>query len=256
VSQENALKNISVVIITRNEEDNIASCLESVKWASEVIVVDSESTDRTPAICKHYHVRFYTMPWEGYSRQKNSAIEKSTKDWILSLDADERITPALKREIGMVLSSPGRKDGYFIKRKNFFLGKWIKHCGWYPDQNLRLFKREKGVFGVREVHERVDLNGVAGYLENPMEHHTYTSITEFMKRLDHYSTLAARELLKENKTYGIHHIIFRPIYTFVYMYIIRSGFLEGYYGFILSVFYSFYTFSKYIKLRELRASDP
>jgi len=256
VNQKKALENVSVVIITRNEEDNIEDCLESVKWAGEVIVIDSESTDSTSAICEQYDVDFHTEPWKGFSRQKNSAIEKATREWVLSLDADERITPALKREIGVVLSGPDRKDGYFIKRKNFFLGRWIKRCGWYPDYNLRLFRRERGLFGVREVHESVDLDGSAGYLENPMEHHTYKSIEDFMGRLDRYSTLAARELLKENRTYGMHHIIFRPVYTFVNMYIMRSGFLEGYYGFILSVFYSFYTFSKYVKLRELQGNKP
>ncbi len=252
MNQKKAFEDVSVVIITRNEEDNMGDCLESVKWAGEVIVVDSESTDSTSAICKQYDVAFHTEPWKGFSRQKNSAIEKATKKWVLSLDADERITPALKGEIGAILSGPRSKDGYFIKRKNFFLGRWIKHCGWYPDYNLRLFKREKGLFGVREVHESVDLDGTAGHLENPMEHHTYKSIGDFMGRLDRYSTLAARELLKENKRYGMHHIIFRPVYTFVNMYIMRFGIFEGYYGFILSVFYSFYTFSKYVKLRELQ----
>jgi len=252
VNQEKAFENVSVVIITRNEEDNIGDCLESVKWAGEVIVVDSGSTDDTQDVCRQYGVAFHIEPWKGFSQQKNSAIEKATKPWVLSLDADERVTLPLKGEIGVILSDPDSKDGYFIKRKNFFLGKWIKHCGWYPDYNLRLFRRGKGSFGMREVHESVDLDGPVGYLENPMEHHTYRSIDDFMGRLDRYSTLAARELLKENRRYGMHHIIFRPIYTFFNMYIMRFGILEGYYGFILSVFYSFYTFSKYVKLRELQ----
>ena len=256
MNQNKAFEDVSVVIITRNEEDNIGDCLESVRWAGEVIVVDSESTDRTSTICEQCNVAFHTEPWKGFSRQKNSALEKATKTWVLSLDADERITPALKKEIGEILSGPGCKDGYFIKRKNFFLGRWIKRCGWYPDYNLRLFRREKGLFGVREVHESVDLDGTAGYLENPMEHHTYKTIGDFMGRLDRYSTLAARELLKENKRYGMHHIMFRPLYTFLNMYIMRFGFLEGYYGFILSVFYAFYTFSKYVKLRELQDNRP
>ncbi len=243
---------LSVVIITHNEEDNIRDCLESVKWADEIIVVDSGSEDRTPEICKRYNIRFFNESWKGFSHQKNSALAKATKNWILSLDADERITPELQKEIRQVLSSAIPKDGYYIARKNFFLGCWIKRCGWYPDYNLRLFQRRKGSFRIREVHESIDLNGTAGRLKHPMEHYTYKSIGDFMERLDRYSTLAARELLKENKTYGMHHIILRPIYTFFNMYVIRSGFLEGYYGFILSVFYSFYTFSKYVKLRDLQ----
>ncbi|HOU52250.1 MAG TPA: glycosyltransferase family 2 protein, partial [Smithella sp.] len=154
-----------------------------------------------------------------------------------------------------VLESAHPKDGYFIARKNFFLGRWIKRCGWYPDFNLRLFQKGKGLFGIREVHEAVKLDGVAGHLEFPMEHHTYKSLEDFMKRLDRYSTLAAQELLKEKKTYGILHIVFRPLYTFISMYFLRLGFLEGYYGFILSVLYAFYTFLKYIKLRELQSSE-
>jgi len=256
MTNKNSSKGLSVVIITHNEEDNIGECLDSVKWADEIIVVDSESVDKTDEICRQFGVNFYRERWKGFAQQKNSAIEKATRKWVLSLDADERITPALKREIGEILSGPDRKDGYFIKRKNFFLGRWIKRCGWYPDYNLRLFRRDKGLFGVREVHESVNLDGTAGYLENPMEHHTYKSIEDFIGRLDRYSTLAALELLKENRRYGMHHIIFRPIYTFVNMYLMRFGILEGYYGFILSVFYSFYTFSKYVKLRELQDNRP
>jgi glycosyltransferase involved in cell wall biosynthesis len=245
-------RELSVVIITFNEEDNIADCLESVKWADEIIVVDSGSEDRTPEICKKYNVRFFSESWKGFAHQKNSALAKATKNWILSLDADERITPELQKEIRQVLLCATPKNGYYIARKSFFLGCWIKRCGWYPDYNLRLFQRGKGSFKIREVHEGIDLNGTAGRLKHPMEHYTYKSIGDFMERLDRYSTLAARELLKENKTYGMHHIIFRPVYTFINMYVMHSGFLEGYYGFILSVFYSFYTFSKYAKLRELQ----
>ncbi|HQI73138.1 MAG TPA: glycosyltransferase family 2 protein [Smithella sp.] len=252
MAHKNSSKGLSVVIITHNEEDNIRKCLESVQWADEVIVVDSDSTDKTEGICRTFGVHFVKEPWKGFALQKNSAIEKATRDWILSLDADERITPELKKEIISVLESAHPKDGYFIARKNFFLGRWIKRCGWYPDYNLRLFQKGKGLFGIREVHEAVKLNGVAGHLEFPMEHHTYKSLEDFMKRLDRYSTLAAQELLKEKKTYGILHIVFRPFYTFISMYLLRLGLLEGYYGFVLSVLYAFYTFLKYIKLRELQ----
>jgi len=243
---------LSVVIITHNEEENIKDCLESVKWADEVIVVDSESDDATARICKSYAVNFYNEPWKGFPAQKNSAIAKATKKWILSLDADERVTPLLEKEIKELIQKDGSKDGYFIARKNYFLGRWVRYCGWYPDYNLRLFKNGKGLFRNREVHEGVDLDGSKGYLKHPMEHYTYRSISDYLQRLDLYSTLAARELLKEKKVYGIHHILFRPLFTFFSMFILRTGFLEGYYGFMLSVLYAFYTFSKYIKLRELQ----
>ena len=246
---------LSVVIITHNEEDNIRDCLESIKWADEIIVVDSESDDKTPKICDNYNIFFYNEPWKGFSCQKNSAIKKATKNWILSLDADERVTPELKKEIEAVLNSSNPKDGYFIPRKNFFLGRWIKYCGWYPDYNLRLFKKDKGLFGIREVHEAIDLDGSIGHLKNPMKHYTYKTISDYLQRLDYYSTLAAKELLKENKTYRTHYIIFRPVFTFINMYMLRAGFLEGHYGFLLSILYSFYTFSKYIKLKELQVTQ-
>lgn len=247
---------MSVVIITRNEEANIRECLESVRWADEIIVIDSGSLDKTAEICREFGVSLFIEPWKGFARQKNSAIEKSTRNWILSLDADERVTPELRDEINAVLQSENPKDGYFIARKNFFLGRWIRRCGWYPDYNLRLFQRGKGLFGIREVHEAVELGGVAGHLTYPMEHHTYKSLEDFMERLDRYSTLAAQELFKEKRTYGIQHILFRPLYTFINMYVLRLGFIEGYYGFLLSVLYAFYTFLKYIKLRELQDSEP
>ena len=187
--------------------------------------------------------------------RKTAPLRRRLNNWILSLDADERVTPELRTEIITVMGSNNPKDGYFIARKNFFLGRWIKRCGWYPDYNLRLFQRGKGLFGIREVHEAVKLNGVAGHLESPMEHYTYKSLEDFMARLDRYSTLAAQELLKEKKTYGILHIVFRPFYTFISMYLLRLGFLQGYYGFVISVLYAFYTFLKYIKLRELQGSE-
>jgi glycosyltransferase involved in cell wall biosynthesis len=212
---------VSVAIITKNEEDNIGGCLESVKWADDIIVVDSGSDDGTADICERYGVRFYTEPWKGFSAQKSGS----------------------------------EKSGYFIPRKNFFLGRWIRHCGWYPDYTLRLFKKGTGSFGEREVHESLSVRGDTGFLKHPMEHYTYKSISDYLKRLDRYSTLAARELLKEKKRYGMHHIVFRPLYTFFHMYVIRLGFLDGYFGFMLSILYSFYTFSKYTKLRELQVTE-
>ena len=252
---KNRSTDLSVVIITHNEENNIGECLESVRWADEIIVVDSDSVDRTEEICSRFGVDFYREPWKGFARQKNSAIEKATRGWILSLDADERVTPQLREEIITVLGSDYPENGYFIARKNFFLGRWIRRCGWYPDHTLRLFKKGTGRFGIREVHEAIELDGSAGRLACPMEHHTYTSLGDFMERLDRYSTLAAQELLKEQRRYGVHHILFRPLYTFINMYVIRGGFLEGYYGFILSGLYAFYTFLKYIKLRELQDAE-
>jgi glycosyltransferase involved in cell wall biosynthesis len=141
----NSSKGLSVVIITHNEEENIGECLESVRWADEIIVVDSDSSDKTEEICGTFGVNFIKEPWKGFALQKNSAIEKASRNWILSLDADERVTPELRKEIAAILESGNPHEGYFIARKNFFLGRWIRRCGWYPDYNLRLFQKGKGL---------------------------------------------------------------------------------------------------------------
>jgi glycosyltransferase involved in cell wall biosynthesis len=245
---------ISVAIITQNEELNIRECLESVRWADEIVVVDNGSTDQTRQVCQDFAARVYIEEWKGFARQKNSAIEKTRNEWVLSLDADERVTPELRQEIERVLKSDSPTEGYFIARKNFFLGHWIKHCGWYPDYNLRLFRKSQGRFLERAVHERVEIQGKVGYLKNPLEHKTYRSLSDFLKRMDGYSSLAASEMFREGRKYRFRDILFRPAFTFLQMYLLRAGFLEGYLGFLLAVLYSFYTLAKYSKLKELQES--
>ena len=249
------MEKISVAIITKNEERNIRDCLESVRWADEVVVVDNGSTDDTLKICREYRARVYEEEWKGYSGQKNSAIEKTRNEWVLSLDADERITPELRQEIEAALQGNPSIDGYFIARKNFFLGRWIRYCGWYPDLNLRLFRKSRGRFRERSVHEKVDLQGKAATLKNPLIHETYRSLSDFFQRMDRYSTLAAREMHREGRKYHFHDLHFRPPFTFLQMYFLRAGFLEGYFGFLLSSLYSFYNLAKYSKLKELEESE-
>lgn len=249
------MEKVSVAIITQNEALNIRPCLESVQWADEIVVVDSGSSDDTGKICQAHGARLFTEGWKGFARQKNSAIDKVSHEWVLSLDADERIPGALRQEIQALLSAGPDCDGYCIARKNFFLGRWIRRCGWYPDYNLRLFRRGRGRFLERAVHEKVEVKGRVGYLKNPMEHHTYRSLSDFAERMERYSTLAALEMKKEGKGFHFHDIFLRPPLTFLQMYVLRGGFLEGYYGFLLSVLYSFYTLLKYGKLKELQEKD-
>ncbi len=249
------MEKVSVTIITQNEVLNIRPCLESVQWADEIIVVDSGSSDDTAKICQEKGVRLFTEDWKGFAGQKNSAIDKATHEWVLSLDADERVTGELREEIQALLSAGPDCDRYYIARKNFFLGRWIRRCGGYPDYNLRLFRRSLGRFLERAVHEKVEVNGRVGYLKNPMEHHTYRSISDFSERMERYSNLAAREMKKEGKRFHFRDILLRPPLTFVQMYVLRGGFLEGYYGFLLSMLYSFYTLLKYGKLKELQEKD-
>ena len=146
-------------------------------------------------------------------------------------------------------------DGYYVPRRNFFLGRWIKHGGWYPDYTLRLFRKEKGHFPVREVHESAVVTGATGYLRNPLEHYTYQSVSDFLQRMDRYSTLSAQEYFYRGKRARLVQIVFEPIFTFIRMYIIQRGFLDGYIGFLLSVLYSYYTLTKYAKLNELANED-
>lgn len=245
------MEKISVAIITHNEERNIRDCLESVKWADEIVVVDNGSIDGTLKICQEYGARVYQEGWKGYSAQKNSAIEKAANEWVLSLDADERISPELRQEIEKALQKEPPVDGYWVARKNYFLGRWIRYCGWYPDRNLRLFRKSRGRFRERSVHERVEVQGKTAALNHPLVHETYRSLSDFVIRSDRYSTRAAGEMRRQGRKYHWGDVFFRPPFTFLQMYLLRAGFMEGYWGFLLSVFYSYYTFVKYAKLKEL-----
>ena len=246
---------ISVTIITKDEERNIRACLESVKWADEIVVVDNGSTDRTLEVCQEYGARVFREDWKGYSTQKNSAVEKARNEWVLSLDADERVSSELRREMEESLAAAPSVDGYWIPRKNFFLGRWVRRCGWYPDLNLRLFRQSRGRFGERAVHERVEIQGKSLTLSQPLIHETYRTLADFFQRMDRYSTLAAREMNREGKKFRRIDALFRPPLTFLQMYLLRAGFLEGTDGLMLSILYSFYTFAKYAKLREIGKSE-
>ncbi len=242
---------VSVAIITKNEEDNIRDALESVKDFEEIVVVDSFSTDKTMEICRLYTDKIYQIEWKGFAEQKQMAVDKTSLQWVLILDADERVTEQLKREIAESIKSSD-KDGYFIPRKNFFLGKWIKHSGWWPDYTLRLFKKDKGRMQNRLVHEKIVLKGNVGYLNSPLLHFTYKSLEEFIEKMQKYSTLSALEILnkKPSKYKVIVKLILSPIFTFFKMYFFRLGFLDGARGFILAILYSFYSFLKYAKVWE------
>lgn len=244
------MQKVSVTIITLNEETNIRDCFESVRWADEILVSDSGSSDRTVDICKDYGARVFHDEWLGFGRQKNLIAGRAKNDWVLNVDADERITDDLKAEIEQVLYQ-GNCDGYYIPRKNFFGNKWIKYCGWYPDYNLRLYKKEKGQFNERAVHEAVEIKGSVGYLKNPLEHYTYKDISDYLKRMDRYSMLAAEEMFTNGRSAGYLDLFLRPCFTFLKMFFLQKGFMDGYTGLVLSGLYSSYTFSKYARLWEM-----
>ena len=242
--------NISATIITLNEEKNIGDCLASLDWVSEIVVVDSGSTDRTREICcAHPKVRFHSHAWEGFGRQKNLAAGLAESDWVLNVDADERVSDELKAS--MMNAEFVGVDGYRIARENYFGTRRIRYCGWYPDYNIRLYDRRRCSFGERAVHEAVECRGQIGTLNGNLIHYTYADISDYLKRMEKYSTLAARQMIADGRQPGAFDLFVRPPFTFFKMYVLKRGALEGYTGFVLSVLYAVYTFCKYAKAREM-----
>jgi (heptosyl)LPS beta-1,4-glucosyltransferase len=244
---------LSVTLITLNEELHIRDCLESVRFADEIILVDSGSRDRTLSIAGEFKVRIFQEPWKGFAGQKNSAQEKAQGPWILNIDADERVTSGLRSEIVHTLNREDRCAGFRIPRRNYFCGQWIRHGGWYPNCQVRLYRKEAGKFVPREVHEQVEVAGPVGTLSAPLEHYTYHSISDYLQRMDRYADLSARQYLKEGRKVSWPEILFRSFFTFNKMWVLQRGFLDGANGLVLAALYSFYTFTKYAKLKELYA---
>jgi glycosyltransferase involved in cell wall biosynthesis len=244
---------LSVAIITHNEEKNIRRTLESVKWAEEIVVFDSGSTDRTVAICREYTDKVIHQDWPGFARQKNAAINRTSGDWVLSLDADEPVEPALAEEIRDIISRPGPFDGYRIPRKTFFLGEQVRYGGWYPDYNLRLFRRGKGRFEERVVHEAIKVQGRVGSTRHALLHYAYPDLASYMSSINKYSSLAVTVMADRGISdfrSGWINILFRPVFTFILKYFVRLGFLDGKRGLILNMFHSYYVFAKYAKAWE------
>ncbi len=244
---------ISAAIITFNEEKNIRQCLESIKWVDEIIVVDSLSTDRTAEICRHYTDRVIQRPWPGHVKQKQFALEQATGDWILSLDADERLSPEAVEEIkSRVLNGPSSVDGFIFPRQAYYLGRWIKHGGWYPDSKLRLVRKGKALWGGQDPHDKLILNGEAERLQGKILHYVYSNITQQLKTVDSFSTVSAEQWHRQGKRFNLFLLLVRPPIRFLEMYLWKRGFLDGTAGFIIAVVSSYYVFLKYCKLWELK----
>lgn len=230
---------LSVVIITKNEENFITDAIKSALFADEVIILDSGSIDKTCEIAKELGAKIYQNEWLGFGPQKNRAVELSKNDWVFVLDSDERITEELKNEIVTILKEP-QFNGYFIARLNNFFGKNIKNCGLYPDYSIRLFNKNYGKFNDVSVHESVQLKSKAAHLKNHMIHLAYDSIEEFIQKQNRYSSL-------NHKKKSLFKAIINPYWTFFKLYILKKGFLDGWHGFVISKLYAQYTFWKYIK---------
>jgi glycosyltransferase involved in cell wall biosynthesis len=236
----------SVVIITQNEERNIGDALESVRDFDDIVVVDAFSSDRTVEICKNYTERVYQHEWPGFSLQKQRAVDYAKHAWVLVLDADERVTPVLIAEMIKEIAGNGY-SGFYVPRKNYFLGSWIRHSAWWPDYTLRLFRKETARFEPREVHEKVIVSGSTKQLMSPLLHYTYRTLSDYTNKMETYTTLAAREIVRQKGLPSPLTLVVNPMAVFVKMYFLRQGFRDGINGFMLAVLYAFQTFLKYAK---------
>ena len=243
---------LTVTVITRNEAAHIGAALDSVAWADERIVVDSRSTDDTVAIARDRGARVDVRDWPGYSDQKNHAAALASHDWVLSIDADERVTPALAAEIRQTLHSPAAR-GYRIPRVTWYLGRWIRTTDWYPDLQLRLYDRRAGRWNGRPVHESVALDGTPGQLRHELQHYAYRDISQHLATIDRYTTLAARQWHQDGRRTSALGALAHARAAFVRNYILRRGFADGGAGLLVSGLNSYYVFLKFAKLWELQA---
>jgi len=242
-------ENISVVIITKNEAHNIRRCLESVKWADEIVIYDTGSTDETIKICKEYNCSIYHQKaWDGFGQAKHEAVNLAKHNWIFSIDADEEVTEKLKAKI---LSADPSK-AFRIKRVSFYMGKIVKYSGWQRDYTLRLFNRKTANFNLKKVHESVVTNGEVGVIDEVLYHYTYPYIKTHITKMISYCEIGANEAFKKDKKYSILRAILSAIGKFIKMYLLNLGFLDGKVGLVLAINSSFGLYLKYIYLWEMK----
>lgn len=248
---------LSVIIITKNEARHLAACLQSVSFAREIIVLDSGSTDGTVDIAKQFGaVVRQSADWPGFGPQKNRALDAATQPWVLSIDADERVTPELRQEIIETLATPSC-DGYFVPRLSELCGQPIRHSGWWPDYVLRLFRREKGRFTDVAVHERAEVRGQTSKLQACLLHYPYETLDALIQKMNRYSTDAAHMMFAKGKRAGVLSIVGHSVWTFIRIYLLRRGFLDGRYGFVLAATAATGSFFRYSKLMMLcRTKSP
>ncbi len=244
---------LSVIIITKNEALNIRACLESVAWADEIIVVDSGSTDDTVVICLEFTPHVYIHDWPGFGPQKNRALGYASKNWVLSLDADERVTPELHAQLLKAMEDAG-KDGFYLPRLSQFCGRFIRHSGWHPDYVMRLFKRTKGRFSDDLVHESVILQGRAGKLSCPLLHYSYMNEADVNRKIEQYASAAALQMFNSGKAVNGADAPVRAGWAFFRTYCLRLGFLDGVAGFNIACMNARTTYLKYRKLQALRST--
>lgn len=248
------MSSISITIITLNEEARIEACLNSIRWADEIIVLDSGSSDRTVEICEQYTHHVFVTDWPGFGEQKNRALEKATGEWILSLDADEQISKELKEEIQHTICS-SQLNGFEIPRLSYYCGQPMRHSGWWPDYVPRLFRSGTGTFNNAIIHERLHIEGPTGRLKNPIIHHSFPDMESVLRKVNQYSSLNAEKLHAQGKSSSLLKAIGKGAWAFIRTYIIQAGFLDGARGFMLAVSNAEGTYYKYIKLYLLSKHD-
>jgi len=245
------MNSLSVILITKNEADNIRACLESVAWADEIIVIDSGSTDDTVAIAKELGAQVHVQDWPGFGVQKNRALGYATKDWVLSLDADERVTPELCAEIEAILTTEQTADSYLVPRLSNYCGRFMYHSGWYPDLLPRLFKRGAARFSDDLVHERLIVEGSSVKLKGLLLHYAFDGMEEVLHKVNQYSTAGAAMMHKRGRKASLTGAVVRGLWSFFRTYILRGGILDGREGFMLAVSNAEGTYYRYLKLMLL-----
>ena len=246
---------ISAIIITKDEEHSIRECLQSISWVDEIIVVDSESKDQTLKICKEFRAKIFTKSWQGFGPQKNEAIKHAKYKWILSIDADEIITPELKKEIIAITKSNNPSEAYSICRRSFYCGRLIKFSGWQSDFVVRFFQKKFCKFSNDLVHEKVLVNGVTLKTKSYMIHNAFENFEEVIKKINVYSSLSASMFYKKNRKSSLKKAILHAFWSFIKTYIFKLGFLDGKYGFMLSISNAEGTYYRYIKLMMLHSKS-
>ncbi len=246
---------VSVLIVAKDEEANIEACLRSARWAAEIVLVDTGSHDRTLELARGLADRILRRPWQGYAETKQRALAETSYEWVLWLDADERVTPDLAKEIAKVVESP-RHAAFAVPRRAYFLGRWIKHAGWYPGYVARLFRKDRARFNSALVHEGLEVRGPVGRLNAPLLHITDRDLEHYMRKFNRYTSLAAEELDRRGRRFRKRDLFTHPLGIFLRMYVFRAGFLDGVQGLMLALLSSAYVFAKYAKLWELQQLKP
>ena len=246
---------VSVTIITLNEAEHIAAAIDSARWADEVLVVDCGSTDGTVDIARRRDARVLCRDWSGYVDQKNFAAERASNDWIFSLDADERITPALAAEIRALLATDPPMRGYRLPRVTYHLGRWVRTTDFYPDYQTRLYDRRAARWRGKYVHESVTIDGTVGQLRSELEHYSFSSLRDQLDRINHYTTLAARQMHEGGCRSGPLHLLVHPSAAFLRNYVLRRGILDGTVGLTISLMNAYSVFLKFAKLWEIQRSQ-